>query len=108
MTHDELIRFAAGKVRGRIDEHGYIRFPIRGDETYLDFTRYDLTSPDLMLKGMGVCPHRVAIKTSPDANERYVSIIPNEGKFAMKWYDKAEEIPVEFWQCWAELEGGQG
>ena len=112
MTHDELVRFAAGKVGNetkRLEDGRLMVFNVEisemDDESVAVDTYEDLTSADLFIEGLGVCPHRVAIKTSPDANERYVSIIPKKGKFALKWYDRVEEIPLKFWEGWYELEG---
>lgn len=66
---------------------------------------HDLTYPDLFFKGLAVCPHQVSIKIDPNIHGRYVFITPEKGAFSMKYYDKPNEIPQKFWECWAEVEG---
>ena len=120
MTHDERVRFAAGKLNVRVvpvfKEHYFPRIYASDDtacssdpwvrnkmiEGYVvegTDERFDLTSPELFLKGLDV-------------------YAKDGAPFLLSWwgvklgtqnmtFEKIEDIPLMFWQCWAELEGGQ-
>lgn len=133
MTHDELVRFAAGKVQVKVvpvfKEHYFPQIYDPDDtacssdpyvksrmiEGYVvegTNERFDLTSPDLFLKGLEVCPYEVTI--NKDRVRNGVSNLPNTielwspGMGAEKSVRQIADIPPTFWQGWAELEGGQG
>ncbi|MDR4483876.1 MAG: hypothetical protein R3B95_11795 [Nitrospirales bacterium] len=101
MTHDELVRFAAGKVGTR---HNF-------DLVQLSLDKWEwvpLSSPELLLKGMRTLGElELIISGVPEGNGWTVEII---GECVGKEVRgvATEDIPLTFWQCWAELEGGQG
>lgn len=101
MTHDELARFAAGKLGITLEWRD-------GITLVYHLGLFSLTSPELFLKGLGVCPHKVLISVGSDPHERYLAILPPKGDFAMRWYDKPREIPELFWWSLAEIKGGKG
>ena len=130
MTHDELVRFAASKVGVEVEAVKTKRY---FDPTYPDGStiatasflfeeiishyaikgtrkRFDLTSPELMLKGMGVLPDYISWDIDGDKSEQYVNLVDlRKGDTnAARFWKTPKEIPLLFWQCWAELEGGQG
>lgn len=113
MTHDELVQFASEKVGVSIIIRSVCAQTI-GDEDIFErrwFYQepdgfcdepFDLTSPDLFFKGLAVCQDKVLVSVGHEAHEKYVSVLPTEGRFSMKWYDKPNEIPQKFWESWAE------
>ena len=118
MTHDALVRFAAGKLKiplrewnGRqvysntiARESGWI---VLDDGNY---TTFDITSPELFLKGLEVLPDYISWDIDGDKSEQYVNLVDlRKGDTnAARFWKTPKEIPLLFWQCWAELEGGQG
>lgn len=132
MTYDELVRFAAEKLNVEIEavkERRYFEPTYPPDSTIASSAfsyqeimthyvvkgtkdRFDLTSPELFLKGLEVCPYEVTI--NKDRVRNGMSSLPNTielwspGMGAEKSVRQIADIPLTFWQCWAELEGGQG
>lgn len=109
MTHDELIRFAAEKVGIKLREwNGRLLKPSEG-KSWIEVAggQYEicnLTSPDLFLKGLAVCPYEVNIfkarqgVTYPDSIEIWDA---ETDKTATR---NIENLPLKFWECWAEVE----
>ena len=127
MTHDELVRFAASKVGVEVEAVKTKRY---FDPTYPDGStiatasflfeeiishyaikgtrkRFDLTSPELFLKGMEVCQYYVVI-IKDEPVHGYSVRIGNRERVVQRAYTNISEIPETFWVCYAELEGGQG
>lgn len=100
MTHDELVKFAAGKVGGKVE------ITYSGLVVMVDYVMYAITSPDLMLKGMGVCGYDVAISIGQADYEKAVCFMEGSRHEVWKFYRKPSDIPETFWTAWAELEGG--
>lgn len=136
MTHDELMRFVAEKLNVDIEaikEKRYFEPTYPPDSTiassafsYQEIVahyvvkgtkdRFDLTSPELFLKGLEVFKDENLIKKAITCE------IDISGLLMMyQWFDDAEaddwiikrqftevkDIPLLFWECWAELEGEQ-
>lgn len=97
MDHDALVQFAAEKVGVEIayadDGLGWQYMSAEHDGWW----NFDLTSPDLFLKGLGVYYKEGApFQISPWGVKL---------GFQNMTFDAIERIPEMFWQCWAEVEG---
>lgn len=110
MTHDELVRFAAEKVGITLKEwNGRLLKPNESKSWIVvdggQYEIFDLTSPDLFLKGLWVCPYEVNVFKASE-----VSKLPDSIEIWDSMYDKQairdlDNLPLKFWQCWAEVEG---
>ena len=120
MTHDELVRFAAGKVDiTAIKNDGWGGGWLRKEGGQTDWSRIfgtegsalaygiDLTSPELFLKGLEAFE-----KSGGDwvinKNGMLLGLGNDDRYIPVTGFYKISDIPPTFWQCWAELEGGQG
>ena len=98
MTHDELVRFAANTLGVELLDTYFV-------------SGFDLTSPELFLKGLVECPFEVIVFKNrvTDDTPSHIQILDDaRDKMAIKRFNEAHEIALLFWQCWAELEGGKG
>ena len=98
MTHEALVRFAANTLGVELLDTYFV-------------SGFDLTSSELMLKGMEVCPYEVIVfknRITADTPSHIQLLDDARDKMAIKRFKATHEIPLLFWQCWAELEGGQG
>lgn len=71
---------------------------------------FDLTSPDLFFKGLAVIPPHLLWYLNGDSYHRSIAICNDgqgdmRGKVGKVWWDKPADIPLAFWQAWAEAEG---
>lgn len=105
MTYEALVRFAVGKLGGVVD-NGYLHVPSCDSNcgrSYL-LAENPLTSPDLFFRGLEVAQNEVTVVIYTDD----IHIKKSESVEVFKPFDSVRDIPLTFWQCWAELEGGQG
>lgn len=94
MTIDQLVQFAAEKVGVQLsfdpDDEGWY--------FYGTSKLFDLSSPDLLLKGLAVYYKEGApFQISPWGVKL---------GFQNMTFDTIERIPEKFWECWYELEKG--
>lgn len=119
MTHNELVKFAAGKVnvlvaqkkiyeRTEGDEDVYKEEWFEVDEHGEIEDYFDLTSPDLLIKGLEALQQENGTwLIYPHAIEMWLNGFPTVRYFSLP-VRAVSDVPLLFWQCWAELEGGQG
>ena len=111
MTHDELVRFAAEKVGAetrRLEDDRLTVFRVEisevdGEQVDIDIDE-DLTSPELLLKGLEVLI-REGVEFLIEPGYVHVAIPDNTVSAPVK---EIADLPLKFWTAWAELEGGQG
>lgn len=101
MTHDDLVRFAAGKLGGKVE------ITYSGLVVMVDYTMYAITSPELMLKGMGVFMRcgAASVKIYPLQIDVFDY---NTNKSATRTLESVADVCEAFWECYVEVEGGQG
>lgn len=70
----------------------------------------DVYSPDLFFKGLAVIPPHLLWYLNGDSYHRSIAICNDgqgdmRGKVGKVWWEKPADIPLSFWQAWAEAEG---
>ena len=116
----ELIKFAAGKLNvevhvGAAYDEKKIWYEAPTAICAINIhhhngTPFDLTSPELFLKGLEVLPDYISWDIDGDKSEQYVNLVDlRKGDTnAARFWKTPKEIPLLFWQCYYELEGGKG
>lgn len=99
MTNDELVKFAVGKVGVELNGSCFLENEITGM-----YKPFDLSSPDLMLKGMVVLLSEQDVCIKIDREEVDIYNYVTEA-YALRKRNGIDDISTLFWQCWAELEG---
>lgn len=93
MTHDDLLLFAAKKLGISLEWRD-------GTTPVYSMGLFTLTSPDLFLKGLAVAYRELSTVIYTD------DILMQKGeREVIKPFMQVEDIPLTFWQCWAEVEG---
>lgn len=130
MTHDELVQFAAEKVgwvlRGGNDHTKPLHkkskdFPgtwIEDWDNKGPHPRWEGPDGELVyLCGCDKSTHGMPDISSPDLFFEGLAVYAKEGApFQISWwgvklgfqnmtFDGIEDIPMKFWECWAEVEG---
>lgn len=122
MTHDELVQFAAEKVGEAIIIRSVCVQTIGDEDIFESLWFYqepdgfcdepfDLTSPDLFFKGLAVFheQHREEgkwhILVQRDGSLEYNLYISETQFYTVCNIKDAAEIPMKFWESWAEVEG---
>ena len=113
----ELIKFAAGKLNvevhvGAAYDEKKIWYEAPTAICAINIhhhngTPFDLTSPELFLKGLGVLGALELIISGAPISDGWVIEIVKESVGVEYRGIATQNIPLTFWQCWAELEGGK-